>query len=97
MYADQWAQGTKGKLHFLYVSQMPEMSYYPAHFEQADKFDETEQIARLDAFLTPINLKADQEICDEYGTPYYKISRGMTILSPEEFFSEVTRIICCTM
>ena len=24
-------------------------------------------------------------------------SRGMTILSPEEFFSEVTRIICCTM
>ena len=73
LYADQWAQRTKGKLHFLYVSQMPEMSYYPAHFEQADKFDETEQIARLDAFLTPLDLKADREICHEYGTPYYKI------------------------
>ena len=42
-------------------------------FEQADKFDETEQIARLDAFLTPLDLKADREICHEYGTPYYKI------------------------
>lgn len=73
LYADQWAQRTKGKLHFLHVSQMPEMSYYPAHFEQADKFDETEQIARLDAFLTPLDLKADREICHEYGTPYYKI------------------------
>ena len=73
LYADQWAQRTKGKLHFLYVSQMPEMFYYPAHFEQADKFDETEQIARLDAFLTPLDLKADREICHEYGTPYYKI------------------------
>ncbi len=62
LYADQWAQRTKGKLHFLYVSQMPEMSYYPAHFEQADKFDETEQIARLDAFLTPLDLKADREM-----------------------------------
>ena len=61
LYADQWAQRTKGKLHFLYVSQMPEMSYYPAHFEQADKFDETEQIARLDAFLTPLDLKADRK------------------------------------
>ena len=49
------------------------MFYYPAHFEQADKFDETEQIARLDAFLTPLDLKADREICHEYGTPYNKI------------------------
>ena len=45
----------------------------PDHFEQADKFDETEQIARLDAFLKPLDLKADREICHEYGTPYYKI------------------------
>ena len=72
--ADEWAQRTKGKLHFLHVSQMPEMSYYPAHFEQAEKFDETEHIARLDAFLTPLDLKADREICHEYGTPYYNNS-----------------------
>ena len=72
-FADEWAQRTKAKLHFLHVSQLPEMSYYPAHFEQTDKFDETEQIARLDSFLNPLDLKSDRDICHEYDTPYYII------------------------
>ena len=86
----------KGKLHFLYVSQMPEMSYYPAHFEQADKFDETEQIARLDAFLTPLDLKADREICHElksgsgdHGSPFAHDAR-------QAFYGKQHRLCCAS-
>jgi len=33
LFADKWATRTMGKLYFLHVSRLPQVSYYPGHFE----------------------------------------------------------------
>ena len=32
LFADKWAVRTIGKLYFLHVSRLPQVSYYPEHF-----------------------------------------------------------------
>ena len=39
LFADKWAVRTIGKLYFLHVSRLPQVSYYPGHFEYLDQRD----------------------------------------------------------
>ncbi len=72
-FADEWADRTGGKVHFMHVSQMPDVSFYPGHYEQKDKRNESQHIRRLDHLLKGLGLKTKYDISHQYGTPYFKI------------------------
>ena len=44
LFADKWVIRTIWKLYFLHVSQQPQVSYYPGHFENLDQRDENEDL-----------------------------------------------------
>ena len=71
--ADEWALRMSAKLHFLHVNRLPEVSYYPGHFEQVDQRNESKELQLLGNYLAPLHLKADFDLSHEYGTPYFKI------------------------
>jgi len=71
--ADEWALRMSAKLHFLHVNRLPEVSYYPGHFEQVDQRNESKELQLLENFLAPLDLKAEFDLSHEYGTPYFKI------------------------
>ena len=50
LFADKWAVRTTGKLYFLHVSRLPQVSYYPGHFEYLDQRDENEICTHLRIF-----------------------------------------------
>lgn len=73
LFADKWAVRTIGKLYFLHVSRLPQVSYYPGHFEYLDQRDENEDLYTLENFLGQFGLKSNFEFSHEYGSPYLKI------------------------
>jgi len=50
LFADKWADRTIGKLYFLHVSRLPQVSYYHGHFEYLDQRDENEDLYTLRIF-----------------------------------------------
>ena len=73
LFADKWAVRTIGKLYFLHVSRLPQVSYYPGHFEHLDQRDENEDPYTLENFLGQFGLKSNFEFSHEYGSSYLKI------------------------
>lgn len=71
--ADEWALRMSAKLHFLHVNRLPEVSYYPGHFEQVDQRNESKELQLLENYLAPLDIKSDYDNSHEYGTPYFKI------------------------
>ncbi|MBC8259844.1 MAG: universal stress protein [SAR324 cluster bacterium] len=73
LLADEWAGRTSGKLYFLHVSRLPEVSYYPGHFEHIDQRDESKDLLQLEKYLLELKLKSEYELSHDFGTPYLKI------------------------
>ncbi len=51
IFADKWAVRTIGKLYFLHVSRLQQVSYYTVHSEYLGQRDENEDLHKLENFL----------------------------------------------
>ena len=73
LFADKWTVLTIGKLYFLHVSRLPEVSYYHRHFERQDQRDENEDLYTLENSLEQFGLKSNFKFFYEYDSFYLKI------------------------
>lgn len=94
LFADKWAVRTTGKLYFLHVSRLPQVSYYPGHFEHLDQRDENEDLYTLENFLGQFGLKSNFEFSHEYGSPYLKIVDLVESLEADLVIFQHTHIQC---